>query len=718
MSRTYPFPLLLLLAVLVLAGEATSKPTTGDQATLLVVKEEWGNPPQLASWDPTAHADHCSYWMGVVCEGAGSGRVVTGISLASMEITGVVPASVCDLKNLTCLDLSDNNLTGRFPGAALYACSKLRFLDLSSNHLSGPLPESLCADGSLRDIVVFNNSLSGELPKNLGDCVLLNSIMLYNNRFSGEIPAKVWSLPKLTTVMIQNNGFTGALPATISGNISRIEMGNNQFSGSFPTSATGLHVFKAENNLLSGDLPVNMSKFPGLVDLSMSGNQLTGSIPASVNLLQKLNSLDMSDNRISGTIPPSSFGSLPSLTVLDLSGNELTGRIPADFGNLNLNELNLSSNQLSGEVPVSLQRRAYENSFLGNGKLCARKDSGINLPTCRKAHDELFLALITVFSTLGGLVLAGSVGLARLLFRRRRERQDVTDRKMTHFTQLRFTESDVLDSLREENAIGSGRMYRVNLPSRGGGGGRTVAVKKICNSRRMESELKVLGNIRHNNIVKLLCCISSTDVKLLVYEYMENGSLDRWLHHREREGAPAPLDWPTRLTIAIDSAKGLSYMHHNCAQPIVHGYVRSSNILLDPEFHAKIAGFGLAGMLVNSGEPESVSAIEYGYRPGVNEKDKKVDVYSFGVVLLELTTGKVANDGGADLCLAEWAQRQYQEGPPSKDVFDEHICDPAYMSAILSVFTLGVICTGKNPPARPSMEEVLRRLIQCDRRAS
>jgi serine/threonine protein kinase len=248
------------------------------------------------------------------------------------------------------------------------------------------------------------------------------------------------------------------------------------------------------------------------------------------------------------------------------------------------------------------------------------------------------MGLIILFSMLAGIILVGCVGIACLLFRRRKERQDVTDWKMTQFTQLAFSESDVLNNIREENVIGSGgsgKVYRIHLPASGGGGdeehggGGMVAVKKIWNTRKLdakldkefESEVKVLGNIRHNNIVKLLCCISSQDVKLLVYEYMENGSLDRWLHHRDREGAPAPLDWATRLAIAIDSAKGLSYMHHDCAQSIVHRDVKSSNILLDPEFHAKIADFGLARMLVKSGEPESVSAIggTFGYMaPGEN----------------------------------------------------------------------------------------------------
>ncbi|XP_052159057.1 receptor-like protein kinase 5 [Oryza glaberrima] len=678
---------------------------------------------------------------GEISEDFGNLKNLSLLFLYFNKVTGAIPASIGRLPNLTDLRLFGNELSGELP-PELGKNSPLANFEVSNNNLSGALPETLCANGKLFDIVVFNNSFSGELPANLGDCVLLNNLMLYNNRFTGDFPEKIWSFQKLTTVMIQNNGFTGALPAEISTNISRIEMGNNMFSGSIPTSATKLTVFRAENNLLAGELPADMSNLTDLTDFSVPGNRISGSIPASIRLLVKLNSLNLSSNRISGVIPPASFGTLPALTILDLSGNELTGDIPADLGYLNFNSLNVSSNRLTGEVPLTLQGAAYDRSFLGNS-LCARPGSGTNLPTCPGGggggggHDELSKGLIVLFSMLAGIVLVGSAGIAWLLLRRRKDSQDVTDWKMTQFTPLDFSESDVLGNIREENVIGSGgsgKVYRIHLASRGGGGatataGRMVAVKKIWNARKLdakldkefEAEVTVLGNIRHNNIVKLLCCISSQDAKLLVYEYMENGSLDRWLHHRDRDGAPAPLDWPTRLAIAVDAARGLSYMHHDCAQAIVHRDVKSSNILLDPEFQAKIADFGLARMLVKSGEPESVSAIggtfgymapEYGYSKRVNEK---VDVYSFGVVLLELTTGKVANDAAADFCLAEWAWRRYQKGPPFDDVIDADIREQASLPDIMSVFTLGVICTGENPPARPSMKEVLHHLIRCDR---
>jgi len=295
-----------------------------------------------------------------------------------------------------------------------------------------------------------------------------------------------------------------------------------------------------------------------------------------------------------------------------------------------------------------------------------------------------------------------------------------------------FTESDILSKLREENVIGSGgsgKVYRVHL------GGAVVAVKKLWSrgkaeeklDKEFDSEVRILGDIRHNNIVSLLCYISSEDTKLLVYEYMENGSLDRWLHPRDPAGAgaAASLDWPTRLAIAIDAARGMSYMHHESAQPIMHRDVKSSNILLDPAFRAKIADFGLARILVRSGEPESVSAVggTFGYMApecgrGV-KVNEKVDVYSFGVVLLELATGRVANDDGAECCLVEWAWRRYKAGGALHDVVDGGIRDRAvHARDAVAVFLLGVMCTGDDAPSRPSMKQVLQQLLQYDRTAS
>jgi kinase len=227
--------------------------------------------------------------------------------------------------------------------------------------------------------------------------------------------------------------------------------------------------------------------------------------------------------------------------------------------------------------------------------------------------------LTILSSVLAGVVLLGVAGCLVILRRQKRRQRDVGAWKMTPFRALDFTEREVVARLLEENVIGSGgsgKVYRVHLD-----GGNVVAVKRLWTKRdekEFESEVKVLGDIRHNNIVSLLCCVSSGDGdRLLVYEYMENGSLDRWLHRRE---GLEPLDWPTRLRIAIDAARGLSYMHHECARPIMHRDVKSSNILLDPAFRAKVADFGIARILANTGEPESVSAVRgtFGYMaPGI-----------------------------------------------------------------------------------------------------
>jgi serine/threonine protein kinase len=172
---------------------------------------------------------------------------------------------------------------------------------------------------------------------------------------------------------------------------------------------------------------------------------------------------------------------------------------------------------------------------------------------------------------------------------------------------------------------GSGKVYKAVLSN-----GETVAVKKISGESKkkdtsrssikdeFEAEVETLGNIRHKNIVRLWCCCNAGDCKLLVYEYMPNGSLGDLLHSSKG----GLLDWPTRYKIALDAAEGLSYLHHDCVPPIVHRDVKSNNILLDAEFGARVADFGVAKVFqgVNKGtESMSVIAGSCGYiAPGIS----------------------------------------------------------------------------------------------------
>ncbi|KAG0486427.1 hypothetical protein HPP92_008522 [Vanilla planifolia] len=197
--------------------------------------------------------------------------------------------------------------------------------------------------------------------------------------------------------------------------------------------------------------------------------------------------------------------------------------------------------------------------------------------------------------------------------------------------------------------------------------------------------------------------------------------------HRRRRGDSLPLDWQTRLQIAISIAQGLCYMHHGWFSPIVHRDVKSSNILLDADFKAKIADFGLARILSRNGEPESVSSIagSFGYMAPecgkLRKVNEKVDVYSFGVVLLELTTGREAADGGEeeDGNLTDWAWRRYREGGAAvADALDEDIIGelPEYLEEAETVFRMGLNCTANDPLVRPTMKQLLQVLMNLERR--
>ncbi|KAM7515460.1 hypothetical protein LguiA_005043 [Lonicera macranthoides] len=673
---------------------------------------------------------------GPIPEGFGNQTKLTNLTLLYNQLSGAIPDGISRLPELKNVRLFGNNLSGRIP-PDFGRFSKLIVFEVDINQLVGGLPENLCAGGVLAGAVASNNYLSGEIPKSLGNCSSLLILQVFNNRFFGRIPDGLWTSPNMMMLRLSDNFFTGQLPETISPNLTLIEISNNNFSGEIPASVSSwnnLKELKASNNLFVGTIPQELTSLPFLATLLLDWNQLSGQFPSNIISWTSLSSLNLSHNQLHGEIP-AGLGFLPVLTELDLSANDLSGQIPADVGKLRLTSLNLSSNLLIGKLPGSFENGAFENSFLNNPGLCTDNPS-LGLQTCRsnpRNTRKISSQFIIVVTSIAVVVLVAALLFSLYLIKNfRKEKRGLDTWKLTSFQRLSFTESTILSSLTDNNTIGSGgsgKVYRVAINR----SGESVAVKRIWTNKKLDhhlekqfnSEVEILSTIRHSNIVKLMCCISSEKSKLLVYPYFGNQSLDQWLHGKERSlrGSASVhhvvLDWPKRLQIAVGAARGLCYMHHDCLPPIIHRDVKSSNILLDSEFNAKIADFGLARILIKDGGLNTMSAVagsfgyiapEYAQTTRVNEK---IDVYSFGVVLLELVTGKEANKGDEDTNLAEWAWQHIQKGYPIADALDSDIKEPCYLDEMVGIFKLGIICTGTLPSTRPSMKEVLQILLRC-----
>ncbi|XP_075485289.1 PTI1-like tyrosine-protein kinase At3g15890 [Primulina tabacum] len=250
--------------------------------------------------------------------------------------------------------------------------------------------------------------------------------------------------------------------------------------------------------------------------------------------------------------------------------------------------------------------------------------------------------------------------------------------------------------------------------------GVEIAVKRLKSmtaKAEMEFavEVEILGRVRHKNLLALRGFYAGGDERLIVYDYMSNHSLITHLHGQL--AAECLLDWPRRMRIAIGSAEGLAYLHHEASPHIIHRDIKASNILLDTEFQAKVADFGFAKLV-----PEGVThlttrvkgtlgylAPEYAMWGKVSES---CDVYSFGILLLELISAqkplqKLA--GGVKREIRQWVAPYVRKGD-----FD-HIADPRLrgkydQEQLKRVTMVAMRCTEKDPESRPSMLEVVRWL--------
>jgi hypothetical protein len=544
---------------------------------------------------------------------------------------GGVPDFLADLRSLQVLKLWQNNFTGAIP-AALGRAAPLREVDLSTNRLTGEVPRWVCARGQLEILILLDNFLFGPVPEGLGACPTLTRVRLGQNYLTGPLPRGFLYLPALTTVELQGNYLTGRLeeeedaPGADS-RLSLLNLSSNRFNGSLPASIgnlSSLQTLLLGGNQLGGEIPRQVGRLRRLLKLDLSGNVLTGAVPGEVGECTSLTYLDLSGNRLSGSIPVR-LVQIKMLSYLNVSWNLLSGSIPRELGGMkSLTAADLSHNDLSGRVPENGQF-AYFNasSFVAN--------PGLQVPSSKQppwggiggsgssswsAAVVGRLKLLAALGLLGCSVAFAAVAVAttRSAMLRRRRSSSSRRWRMTAFQKVSFGCEDVVRCVKENCVVGrggAGVVYRGTMP-----GGECVAVKRIVSAEGggFQAEVETLGRIRHRHIVRLLAFCSGPEAKLLVYEYMVNGSLGEALHHRDG----VLLPWASRLRVATEAAKGLCYLHHDCSPPILHRDVKSNNILLDARMEAHVADFGLAKFLVGgngSGASECMSAVagSYGY---------------------------------------------------------------------------------------------------------
>ncbi|KAK3224761.1 hypothetical protein Dsin_004623 [Dipteronia sinensis] len=698
------------------------------------------------------------------------------VSLSHNKLFGSIPISITNCSNLEGFDFSYNNLSGELPsqvcnipvldyislvGNALTGsvqepisnCQSMNHLDLSSNMFSGSAPFGALALKNISYFNVSHNGFRGEVP-DIGTCGEGMEVFDASwNELTGDIPMSITNCRNLKFLDLGFNRLTGSIPTGITGleRLLLIRLGNNSIDGSIPLkfgSIEFLEVLDLHNLKLVGEVPDDLSNCQFLRLLDVSGNALEGEIPPRFYNMTNLEILDLHRNQLNGSIPPS-LGNLSKLQYLDLSQNSFSGSIPFSLENLNnVVQFNLSFNNLSGTIPSRLQHFGAL-AFFNNPGLCgAPLETSCSSSSNGTSKKPKVLSVSAIVAIVAAAVILTGVCVVSIMNikARRRRREDET--MVVESTPLGSTDSNVIIGklvlfskslpskyedweagtkalLDKESLIGGGSIgsvYRTSFE-----GGVSIAVKKletmgrIRNQDEFELEIGRLGNLGHPNLVAFQGYYWSSTMQLLLTEFIPNGNLYDNLHGLNYPGTStgignSELHWSRRFQIALGTAKALSYLHHDCRPPVLHLNIKSTNILLDEKYEAKLSDYGLGKLLPildNYGLTKFHNAVGY-VAPELAQSfrlSEKCDVYSFGVILLELVTGRkpvespIANEV---VVLCEYVRELLESGSASA-CFDRSLRGFAE-NELIQVMKLGLICTSEIPARRPSMNEVVQVL--------
>lgn len=305
------------------------------------------------------------------------------------------------------------------------------------------------------------------------------------------------------------------------------------------------------------------------------------------------------------------------------------------------------------------------------------------------------------------------------------------EKSFSHPTSTRCLEyeelKDATNNFEPESIVGEGgfgRVFKGVLKD-----GTAVAIKKLTNGghqgdKEFLVEVEMLSRLHHRNLVKLVGYYSCQDTSqnLLCYELVPNGSLESWLHGPL--GVNCPLDWDTRMKIALDAARGLAYLHEDSQPCVIHRDFKASNILLEDNFHAKVSDFGLAKH-APEGRTSHIStrvmgtfgyvAPEYAMTGHLLVKS---DVYSYGVVLLELLTGRTPVDmsqPSGQENLVTWARPILRDKDRLEELVDPRLGGKYPKDDFVRVCTIAAACVAPEANQRPTMGEVVQSLKMVQR---